>query len=821
MKKRTNRILAMLMTLGMTVCSMGAVPVAAEEATDVTADKAVIAKFDTADAVKSFIQNAQGLEIDMKKTYGDSPYSIKWDYSGTTTDAKRTTAVNTADKGINWANYDYFVVRYYAETAGVQVSVMPNVQGVNYVEGVSYYRWIFTTKATGWQEAIIPLSKFYPTREPSWDAVSGVYLATGFGGDTSCDNAGYMYIDEMWLENNDSPKTTDNIGSSDLVLMNVASDADLPPNNVNPTKNQASSQNETITSFNRRAGGNVAYATIDVDASSNNTSYYLYNGSSSREQLNLSSYKYLNLWIYSPKAINGDLSIGMTSKSYLTVNGETTKATNEINGTASLGALDWIGWKLVTVDMEIINACVNATKDRKFDPSHVYRIWITANSTYSPWAEDGYYGIEKIWLSNEKPTSETVLIPETGVETKLPEGNLLLANYSGQDKVAASIGSNADVCNPIIQNANTSNNRLFDANIRSNKWSSNEGFVMSLYQAPVANGFPLLTVNGLYNYVNFWLYSPGSRKNGNSTSQLSCVVWCHKGNGAVGNIGDHKGNTAYQKYNINMDWTGWKLISIPLGDYIKSRGLHGVYLYANSNQWITTTSNAAVAWNTENNFVDVDMVWLSKDAPTAFALSEALVSDKEVDVLTDTDLMYSFTNELEEGAADKISVYNDYEPLVKGTDYEVVVNGSLMTVNFTNALKSDSSYQVKLDNDLRDVYGNDLSAGDNVVYSFTTAPKYRITDAVITKTDDSKASASASVKVFEGEAKSFVVILGEYSADGSLVKAAITTTDTLAAQESKTFSTEAIAVSENNTLKAFIWDGFESMNPYPVNFVTQ
>lgn len=818
MTKRTSKIITALTTISMALSSVSVFSAAAsaQKNADVTPEKAVIQKFDNAQSVKSFTNQSEYMDIEMEKTYGDSLYSVKWEYSGESDAAKRTQSLNTSDKGINWANYDHFMIRYYAETAGVVVSVMPTRNDVNFVEAQDYYRWIFTTEDAGWHETVIPLSSFYATSRDennklTWDAVKGVYLATGFGGDTSCAGAGSIYIDEMWLEKRDA-KTTDGINSTDYVVLNAVNENDLPPKNMKPTVNGATKDGTALKCDNRREGGNLWYTSIDVKANTE-SSYYLYNAASVNN-VNFSGYKYLNLWIYSPKARNAEVKVGFSSRSGKKQDGTTAAEGGDKNAMVSLGTLSWEGWKLVTVDMPTDQT--PASGGYMFNPAKVHRIWLNVNSNgMAKWAEDGYYGIEKMWLSAEKPTAPEATVPAAGVDVKLPADELLLANYSGADKIAASLGSSADVCNPFIQNPNTSNNRLFNSNIRSNAWGTNEGFVMSLYQAPEVNGHKLLDIKTPgYQYVNFWMYNPGVKMNNGAVSQISCMIWSRKGNGAIGSIGDGASNNHYQKYNINMDWTGWKLVSIPLGDYPKTRGLHGIYLYVNNQNYLRTNE---IKWSEPGNFVDVDMVWLSKEIPASFTHS-ASIAKTETDVaLNKGTVTFTFTNELDSDAAGKISVLKNQELLAKDTDYTLAVEGKTVTVSFKDSkLAPKSQYNIVIDDKLKDVYGNCLSAtGDNVVYTLNTLPEYKISGLNITYSDDkTKAKATVKVQVFDDIERSFILIAADMY-QGRFNAASLSESKLVKAEDGEVvLNTEEIPVKAGDELSVMMWDSLSTIKPY-------
>lgn len=180
--------------------------------------------------------------------------------------------------------------------------------------------------------------------------------------------------------------------------------------------------------------------------------------------------------------------------------------------------------------------------------------------------------------------------------------------------------------NQYVREANATTNpvhipQLYDTSLRLN-WATGDRSVV-LYQAvgADANEYGKLDIkakdaDGNYtdenkwNYVNILVYFRDVKKHSDASYTKNCGVnvVVVRGTGRT----DTKWSGGYQYTTYAVDKTGWQVISVPLDNQTKFRGIYQVYL--NVNGWQGTTKSNTTPWET-NSGCDIERVWLSKEQP--------------------------------------------------------------------------------------------------------------------------------------------------------------------------------------------------------------
>ncbi len=180
-------------------------------------------------------------------------------------------------------------------------------------------------------------------------------------------------------------------------------------------------------------------------------------------------------------------------------------------------------------------------------------------------------------------------------------------------------------------------------------------------------------------------------------------------------------NNPYFRYTFQVNWTGWKLLELPLADFGQVGGpswAKATHLCFNSNGWGITN-------NTIETKLNFEKVWFEKEKHSAFTLTGSEPADGYRDMqLRYGEITAEFSNPLSTIKTGGIT-------LTCAADGETVdvsgkrKNGGLL-VNIKGALKPDTEYQLAVSK-VYDIYGQEyqndsllrFSTGDSDV-SFTT-----------------------------------------------------------------------------------------------------
>ena len=419
-----------------------------------------------------------------------------------------------------------------------------------------------------------------------------------------------------------------------------------------------------IQTKNTRDGGNDAYALFTVNPFDEQY-INLYDG----DKLDISDYNYINMWVYAPKAKDADLSLYF----YDEIEGRDGAEADSVFS-PFVSDIGFKGWKLISFDITGIgndlarlSLKVNADKFKELTGRYA-----------ALWHEKGNFGIEKVWFSYDEPgpANEVPAIVSKPV-AELKEGDIRIADFNTQSAVSTVSTSNGS------RVVNTENNNLYGMNLRL-KWDraatavgTDASYFIPNYHSDWTKGekassaivfdagnaskkIKNLTAD---SYINLWLYNPQIRRNYNGQySQIGLHIFT----GSSANGLETSGGGNYKIAGIIANWSGWKLVSIRIGDLtttqsddtgygrgnIIANGIHRISVSANYNSGgILRTSDftekqlaqgfrggsydndksMVVGFNTwpdVNNFIDIDRVWISKEKPEAEIVGE----DIEIDI---------------------------------------------------------------------------------------------------------------------------------------------------------------------------------------------
>lgn len=810
--KKVKRVFALLLAVCVLAGVMMVLPFsAAAEGSD--SNICVIAKFDNEEAIQTAVSRNP-----VRLTSG----GLEETWNGTTA----LKMVLGTGEGLvlsspeaDWSQYQWFRMRFYASRAGMQFNIIPTTYDKGNIDANPYFRRTWTVASEGWQEIAVPIKTdgnigFGANKkavngvdtEPSWSTIQGMYLNTGGWSIEQMHASDVLYFDEVWLE---KEKTFTVTGSGEQlegkVLLDVNSDAVI---------DQTPCKTDFLSLAGTREGGNSGYAAILIPSTSTNVDWMFYEDKTNPIDLSNAENRYLNMWIYSPQASNGGLQVICTDS-------------NGRYGLNPIGAVNWKGWKLVSMDLSKFKATGGGTAP-VFDPAKVVSVRFNAqgwqdgkgNGQHTPvWKSNGYVGLEKAWLSSAPAVDLTEpVLPQSAEKVNLPAGNFLLKDFcaaDGETMYSAKWEGQVE-----YWQANGRNGKVYDMSARMEwnkivKNTSGDGKVT--YSMPVNPGSATRYLfdtddagakipTGDYHYWNTWVYSPGIKTDADK-NQSKLIFNINTGSAA--DQVDKKNHPSF----VTVDWSGWKLVSIPLDTALgadQGFGAHEIAIAAN--EWLT--DGKYVGWYDIGNYIDVERSWLSVEEPAvSYAVAEngLSVTDGAVGVPKELD-SYSITMNTENDTrvlGGMVTVFAGTEPMRDG-DYTVSAAGKKITVTFNRTLAEGTKYTVRLDGKLADVYGNQLTIPQT--YSFTTEiGAYTIENFVLGQ--DGK-SVSADITVNDEKTYPFTLVLA-VEQNGILAEAKLGETRTLSKADGRQTLTVSLDTAPGDAkLRAMLWDSTESMKPY-------
>lgn len=314
-----------------------------------------------------------------------------------------------------------------------------------------------------------------------------------------------------------------------------------------------------------------------------------------------------------------------------------------------------------------------------------------------------------------------------------------------------------------------------------------------------------------YSYINAWIYNPEVKRN--DANRISNVIWILR----TGNSDSDVSGMFYYMYKLPMDWTGWKLVSVPIADFANGKdgssldyGIYRVSLEVNG--W----TGIVPAWTQNDNYAYVDMMWFSKEAPNNFVyVGSGFPNNYDNIPAKDTCIELAFTNALSYAEDDAVTL----EKASDGETADVLVtcSGSRMTVSAREALEPDTEYCLKIGTGVYDENGQQLS--EPAEYTFKTRkadlevgkPVFSSGGSVTDSLPDADAEITVKSDVYNYSQsdKSAALIVCRYDGYGNM-------TDT--AYDIKTFgegagelSASVIRDDKTVSIKAFVAENADDM----------
>lgn len=298
-----------------------------------------------------------------------------------------------------------------------------------------------------------------------------------------------------------------------------------------------------------------------------------------------------------------------------------------------------------------------------------------------------------------------------------------------------------------------------------------------------------------YNYVNIWVCS-----NVKANQKLYLRMYFDVNDSLKGKAESGHHYIDNVKDQLNVNWTGWKLVSYPIKDMRirpNDSDLGGNYSWGNGSIKINRVGFEAVSSdNCDKIDLNIDSIFFSVNACSE-NLSLVSAGTAKVDNLTssfvapyDKTAVLTFNGEIDASTASVSAAANGVA--LSDSEYDVQVIGDKIYVHFHNDLPENSTVTVTVADSLKSVYHSRLASAETVTLN-TKAAK------VITWNDDNSVTiANNSTTDLSG----LTLYDAIYANDGSLDS--VTMQDiSVPGAESKTFEYAVSAQAKN---KVFIWD---------------
>ena len=488
-----------------------------------------------------------------------------------------------------------------------------------------------------------------------------------------------------------------------------------------------------------------------------------YNGTkywSTTPELNIdtdmSDYQTINLRMYSKEATGETVNVILEGKAGWL--GDYIKATFTV---------DWTGWKDVAINFDnTANVIGGSASDTQIDG-----VWFNFGgyNTASTGNANTEIAVSEIYLSNPWSSAK-------------PKDGLLVYSFGTEAR------------NSALGNI-TSDTAVTNMNAVSGKFvtTAEKGDIFITPQ----RGMKIDTQK--YKYLNLLMYLDKSTPSG----KINVCVQATRSNWSEG----------YVRKAVPTDWTGWKVVSIPLSEMSGHTDVQWNMvrkIKTNYGDW----SEGMPETGTQINF---DLIWFSEKDPT-MTQPEVIAKAGDTEMpTTGAEVGFRFNNSLRSVDDTNITLTKAGETASKGVSY--AITDDTVTLTATDELEYGASYTLTIPvGAVTDIFGQ--SNKEAVTYSFTTLEQgLNASLPTLTDGDDNPLTAltagqtvKASTRVNNGleEQKSATLVLAFYDTENRLVKCEIANKN-FAANSVDTL--EITTQADGTRVKAFVLDGLATLRP--------
>lgn len=490
-------------------------------------------------------------------------------------------------------------VRFYSENIGSKFNI------VYYGATTSpYYRKGLTEIEGGWQVYQVAL-KDVMAKLTNYQTEKTLRIAFNDDGWNNLAKGGYndgdtIYIDQIWIDTDPNGYYSDK-----TVIWN--SETSTLSTGDNWTWNEKIAIEPVLNTYQElemRLGTDNKGATIKLL------------GQSTNNILDKGKYTWLNAWIYSEKPQDNGFHFQFNSS-------------NQNGGTrVSVKQIDWSGWKLISV-------AIPNSMNIKYIGLLGYTYRNNKNTPHNTGDTSGItIGLDNIWVSNEDNS------PQATYEANLKSSFYTSSPYetTSDDLMNVNFNNSDNIYNPHIY---TKNERLsFNSITYADLVAYSDGTEISpakiatltVYDSKTDSSSDIIPTST--SYVNAWIYNPSPK-----------YTWDGINYADIALILKYRDGSSNKRAFIPANWSGWKLISIPVSALdLANESIYGIDIECNNpdiwfpvvNGNISSTDNKNVEYRTTGrcnvfggmstsynsgsyynfyNYIDIERVWISEGAP--------------------------------------------------------------------------------------------------------------------------------------------------------------------------------------------------------------
>lgn len=523
-------------------------------------------------------------------------------------------------------------VRFYSENAGSKFNLVYfGSEGIGWKDTdgdgksdmlVSYNEAIEING--GWQVHSMPLStllgrfrnyaedKLITVRfnDDGWDNLS----KNGYNdGDT-------VYIDQIWVENFAQSEASYNDLASQAgnkLVWTAADGVSVKASETEASVKYSSDNDRGLYTSIVSKETQAIYLSTDNCVDSDGTEAYtsLFDCSDSSE------YKYLNAWIYSESAQDSGIVFSLETKpaSNAYVDGTLVTSASAATTRYAIPQVDWTGWKLVSLSLaDDIDSSTKSNKGKVLKLRIDVNKWkgqkltnLLGSDSNGDGTNDIAFGIDGVWVSE---TSAQAAYEETlayGNSAALNANVIFAKDFNTKSSLIRKSNS-YHVTNDLNADYNPYNSRLYDMSARISFDSVEYNDILNLSDRVDASkmaslqildrksaGSTMLAVTS-NSYLNAWVYNPEPKYTFDGVTPAEFVIVLgHRGeNGTAASV-------SYSYVAVRADWSGWKLISIPIstwGTNFATNGIAQIYISCNMDRYSRETDgNPKIVKRTDSN----------------------------------------------------------------------------------------------------------------------------------------------------------------------------------------------------------------------------
>lgn len=588
--------------------------------------------------------------MDTQTVYEGSHQSLRFDMSRA--NGYSTDRILLADHGIltDWSGYDYLNVRVFCpEEKGSALNIIASKDAGTDDSG--YYREEINFDFSGWQEIRLPLRDFEANRGmDSWQQMGALYFNAG-GWGVTYDSTLVFYLDKIWLS------AAEGVDYAENVIFGA------------DAKGAETAFGTVVNALNTQITYPPSEHSLEFDFGKSSRWY-----NSERYQLeshgaltDWSGYEALSFRIYSPREQSGQMNI-ICAKDIADDNQGYYQYTINFN---------FSGWQEIKIPLE------------DFSLSRSDPFWNTVKAMYfniggwnTTYDSTLLFYLDSIWLEKDEGGQE-----EPGEAENIWHETIIF--NANDDRAQSLLGSVAQVSEDIVHE------------------SSHQSILLDMSRTSGSAT--------MYDTNRIVLENQGTTQDWSQYDTINMRVYNETAlNGEALMVASRDADTSDNGYyfgRYSLNFTGWKVIELPLSSFEGVRGITGWSqigaFYLDFGGWETLFDRSMKLY--------IDRIWLSKGSSTLAVESVSYPNGYNQMPVQDEELHIATSLPLSSAGLDSAVTLTKGDVAAEGM--KAVVEGNVVKISFQKALEAGQAYTLHL-GQLYDLYGQKQDL--NFTYRFQT-----------------------------------------------------------------------------------------------------